>query len=168
MISTGAVSAATATEGGTSVGTDVDGVAVPAGRVAATLSVAGAVAGRLFLKHWRQSTGRPCVGLNGTVVLMPHSEHSVRVSVLEMPAAAGPLPVTLPAAAALRRDLHGLQRLGSFLNCLSMKKSCSTAVKTNSPPQSTQVKSRSTNSIPLLPLIGKLDPRHHECADGIR
>ena len=72
----------------------------------------------LFLKHCRQSTGRPWVGLKGTVVVMPHSEHSVRVSVREMPAAAGP-PGVAAAPLALRRLLHGLQRLGSFLNCLS-------------------------------------------------
>jgi hypothetical protein len=38
---------------------------------------------------------------------------------------------------------------------LSKKKSCSPAVKMNSPPQSAQVKSRSRNSIPLLPCYGK-------------
>ena len=61
---------------------------------AAAVSGAGAdaEADALFLKHWRQSTGRPWVGLNGTVVATPHSEHSVRVSVREMPAAAGPAP----------------------------------------------------------------------------
>src|SRR5437879_1071959 len=74
-----------------------------------------ASAGRLAWKHWRQSTGRPWVGLKGTVVSMPHSEHAVRVSVREMPAAAGPLPARAPVPA--RFDLHGLHRLGSFLNC---------------------------------------------------
>jgi hypothetical protein len=112
---------------------------------------------RLLLKHCRQSTGRPCVGLNGTVVTMPHSEHSVRVSVRESPAAAGPEPAAF-VVCPLRLDLHGLQRFGSFLNCLSRKKSCSPAVKMNSPPQSAQVKSRSTKSMPLLPLSGKVDP----------
>jgi len=72
--------------------------------------------------------------------------------VREIPAAAGPLAgVALAPAWALRFDLHGLHRFGSFLNCLSWKKSCSPAVKTNSPPQSTQVKSRSTNSIHFPP-----------------
>lgn len=110
---------------------------------------AAAARGRLVLKHCLQRTGRPCVGLNGTVVEIPHSEHSVRVSVREIPAAAGP-PSGLTAC-VLRRLLHGLQRFGSFLNCLSRKKSCSPAVKTNSLPQSAQVKSRSTISMPLLP-----------------
>src|SRR5205807_7490156 len=39
-------------------------------------------------------------------------------------------------------------------NCLSRKNNCSPAMNTNWPPQSTQVKSRSTNSIPLLPRYG--------------
>ena len=34
-------------------------------------------------KHSRQYTGRPCVGLNGTVVSRPHCEHVVIVSALE-------------------------------------------------------------------------------------
>src|SRR3984957_18110574 len=80
---------------------------------------------------------------------MPQAEHSVRVSVRERPAAAGPAPGL--SVAPERFDLHGLQRLGSFLNCLSKKKSCSPAVKINSPPQSAQANSRSTNSIQLLP-----------------
>ena len=33
-------------------------------------------------KHSRQKTGRPCVGLKGTVVSLPHSEQLVRVSTL--------------------------------------------------------------------------------------
>src|ERR1700719_1097428 len=32
-------------------------------------------------KHSRHSTGRPCVGRNGTVVSFPHCEQLVRVSV---------------------------------------------------------------------------------------
>src|SRR5271154_6658288 len=121
--------------------------------VAAAVTRAPEVGARLLWKHCRQSTGRPCVGLNGTVVSMPHAEHSVRVSVRESPAAAGPVPGF--RAAPDRLDLHGLQRFGSFLNCLSKKKSCSPAVKMNSPPQPAQVKSRSRNSIPLLPCYGK-------------
>jgi hypothetical protein len=114
---------------------------------------AGTAARCLVWKHWRQSTGRPCVGLNGTVVWMPHSEHSVRVSVRDRPAAAGPEPGRI--ATAERLDLQGLQRFGSFLNCLSKKNSCSPAVKINSPPQSVQVKSRSTNSIAASPVVRK-------------
>ena len=60
-----------------------------------------------FRKHDRQSTGLPCVGLNGTVVSSPHSEHVVLVS----DRAVRP-PLVLFA-------LHCLQRLGSFLNLLS-------------------------------------------------
>jgi hypothetical protein len=121
--------------------------------VAAAVTRAPVVGARFIWKHWRHSTGRPWVGLNGTVVSTPHSEHSVRVSVRESPAAAGPVPVFKPAPPRLH--LHGLQRLGSFLNCLSKKKSCSPAVKMNSPPQSAQVKSRSTNSIAASPVLRK-------------
>src|SRR5215475_1066044 len=119
--------------------------------VVAGVAAATGAAARLFWKHWRQRTGRPWVGLNGTVVSIPHSEQVVRVSVREMPAAAGPAPAARAAAPA-RLDLHGLQRLGSFLNCLSKKKSCSPAVKMNSPPQSAQVSNRSTNSIAASPV----------------
>src|SRR5260370_5447508 len=121
--------------------------------VAAAVTREPVVGARLLWKHCRQSTGRPCVGLNGTVVSMPHAEHSVRVSVRERPAAAGPVPAFRPVPDRL--NLHGLQRFGSFLNCLSKKKSCSPAVKIHSPPQSAQVKSRSRNSMPLLPCYGK-------------
>ena len=69
------------------------------------------------------------MGLKGTVVSTPQSEHSVRVSVREMPAAAGEVPLAT-AARPERRLLQDLQRLGSFLNCFSKKKSCSPAVKT--------------------------------------
>ena len=91
--------------------------------------------GRFCWKQERQSTGLPCVGLKGTVVSAPHSEQTVRVS------------VRTPPAPEARLILHCLQRLGSFLNCLSWKKSCSPAVKTKSFPQSTHFKTLSTNSI---------------------
>src|SRR5580698_3308125 len=94
---------------------------------------------------------------------MPHSEHSVRVSVRDKPAAAGPPPVFRPTPERL--DLHGLHRFGSFLNCLSKKKSCSPAVKMNSPPQSAQVKSRSRNSMPLLPSYGKENTQREDRDD---
>src|SRR6201996_6167783 len=131
--------------------------------VAAAVTSAPVVGARLLWKHCLQSTGRPCVGLKGTVVSMPHAEHSVRVSVRERPAAAGPVPVFM--AAPERLDLHGLQRFGSFLNCLSKKKSCSPAVKMNSPPQSAQVKSLSRNSMPLLPSYGGRTLRRSIVAD---
>src|SRR5215472_8274804 len=71
--------------------------------VAVVVVVAGVTAGaaaRLFWKHWRQRTGRPCVGLKGTVVSTPHSEQVVLVSVREMPAAAGPVPAERAPAPA--------------------------------------------------------------------
>jgi hypothetical protein len=56
--------------------------------------------------------------LNGTVVSMPHAEHSVRVSVREKGSAAAVAElVERPNPARLA--LQSLQRLGSFLNCLS-------------------------------------------------
>src|ERR1700691_4965355 len=85
---------------------------------------------------------------------MPHSEHSVRVSVRESPAAAGDAPGFNDAPARLA--LHPLHRLGSFLNCLSKKKSCSPAVKTKSFPQSTHLRILSTNSI----RFPRLCPKH--------
>jgi hypothetical protein len=44
--------------------------------------------------------------------------------------------------------------LGSFLNCLSWKKSCSPAVKINSAPQSLHVKTLSENSMAGFPKGG--------------
>ena len=44
---------------------------------------APAEGGRFIWKHERHSTGRPWVGLKGTVVSIPHAEHIVRVSVRE-------------------------------------------------------------------------------------
>src|SRR3954470_14502091 len=91
-------------------------------------------------KHSLQKTGRPCVGRNGTVVSLPHAEHWVWVSTR--------FETVGPALARFARlDLHALQRLGSFLNCLSAKKSCSPAVQTNSDPQSTHANDLSWNSI---------------------
>src|SRR5438067_9511526 len=52
--------------------------------------------------------------------------------------------------ACARFPLQVLQRLGSFLNCLSWKKSCSPAVKTKSAPQSTHFRTLSWNSIERL------------------
>jgi hypothetical protein len=43
--------------------------------------------------------------------------------------------------------LQLLHRFGSFLNCLSAKKSCSPAVQMNSAPQSTHLRDLSWNSI---------------------
>src|SRR5215470_11524963 len=84
-------------------------------------------------KHSRQYTGRPCVGLNGTVVSRPHCEQVVMVSDFVNPEPAEPW----------RFVLQLLQRLGSFLKFLSWKKCCSPAVKTKSPPQSTHLSTRS-------------------------
>src|SRR5262249_23009110 len=87
---------------------------------------------RLAWKHSRQNTGRPWVGLNGTVVSLPHCEQLVRVSTRAVcgEEATGPYDNE-------RLDLQFLQRRGSFLNCLSWKNNCSPAVKINSELQST-------------------------------
>ena len=98
-------------------------------------------------KHSLQKTGRPCVGRKGTVVSLPHAEHWVCVSTR--------LETDGPALTRLARlALHALQRLGSFLNCLSAKKSCSPAVQMKSDPQSTHANDLSWNSVgrhPALP-----------------
>jgi hypothetical protein len=49
--------------------------------VAAAFQAVAAEARRCW-KHSRQNTGRPCVGLKGTVVSLPQPEHVVRVSTL--------------------------------------------------------------------------------------
>ena len=101
------------------------------------MGAAGATFG-CFWKQARHRTGLPCVGLNGTVVSVPHSEQVVRVSER----------TRLPLA---RFALHCLQCLGSFLNCLSWKNSCSPAVNTNSAPQSLHFKTLSINSMAGFP-----------------
>jgi len=80
--------------------------------------------------------------LNGTVVSAAHSEHVRRVSERTR----GP-----PRA---RFALHCLQCLGSFVNCLSLKNSCSPAVKIKSVPQSTHFNTRSENSMAGFPRQG--------------
>jgi hypothetical protein len=102
-----------------------------------------------FWKHDRQSTGRPWVGLNGTVVSVPHSEHVVRVS----DRTRGP-PRT-------RLALHCLQCLGSFLNCLSWKNNCSPAVNTKSAPQSLHFNTLSMNSMAGFPGQGRIGEIGH-------
>ena len=80
------------------------------------------------------------LGRKGTVVSLPHAEQVVWVSTR--------LGTMGPAATRFARfALHALQRFGSFLNCLSAKKSCSPAVQMNSAPQSTHLKDLSWNSI---------------------
>jgi len=91
-------------------------------------------------KHSRQYTGRPCVGLNGTVVSFPHCEHTVLVSTR----CTLPEPAVVPAE---RLALHALHRLGSFLKPLSAKNICSPAVKTNSAEHSAHFKTLSWYSI---------------------
>src|SRR3954467_8474840 len=93
-------------------------------------------------KHSRQKTGRPWVGLKGTVVSLPHAEQLVVVSTRSL--AMTPPP---DEGREARLALHPLQRFGSFLKFLSAKKSCSPAVQTNSAPQSTQFRILSRNSI---------------------
>src|SRR5687767_10813805 len=87
-------------------------------------------------KHSRQYTGRPWVGLNGTVVSRPHCEQVVMVSDFVNPEPAEPW----------RLVLQFLQRLGSFLKFLSWKKCCSPAVNTKSALQSTHLRTRSWKS----------------------
>lgn len=89
-------------------------------------------------KHSRQYTGRPWVGLKGTVVSLPHCEHVVVVSTRWWPGLLSIWP---------RLALQGLQRFGSFLKPLSAKKSCSPAVKINSAPQSTHLRALSRYSM---------------------
>src|SRR5947209_13178425 len=91
-------------------------------------------------KHSLQKTGRPCVGLNGTVVSLPQAEHMVWVSTRSR-------DIPPPAGRAARLPLHALHRFGSFLKFLSAKNCCSPAVQMNSAPQSTQLRIRSWNSI---------------------
>src|SRR5262245_47638250 len=92
-------------------------------------------------KHSLQNTGRPWVGRKGTVVSLPHAEQVACVSTRSR-VGAGPELTRLA-----RLALQALHRLGSFLNCLSAKKSCSPAVQMKSAPQSAHLKDLSWNSI---------------------
>src|SRR6202008_3482431 len=87
-----------------------------------------------------QKTGRPCVGLNGTVVSFPHAEHVGHVSTRSRGRVA-------PAVRLARLLLQALHRFGSFLKFLSAKNCCSPAVQMNSAPQSTHLRILSWNSI---------------------
>ena len=89
----------------------------------------------LFAKQILHITGLPCVGLNGTVVLLPHSEHVTCVSIRRRP--------STPCLLAL----HCLQCLGSLTNPFSRKNSCPPAEKTNITPQLTHRTSRSAKAI---------------------
>src|SRR5204863_7431373 len=91
-------------------------------------------------KHSLQNTGRPCVGLKGTVVSLPQAEHVVRVSTRSRTAPA-------PIGRAARLLLQALHRFGSFLKFLSAKNCCSPAVQMNSVAQSTHLRILSWNSI---------------------
>jgi len=105
-------------------------------RESGNLSIYPAVAAEVTFrerKHSRQYTGRPCVGLNGTVVSLPHCEQVVMVSVLVKPEPEEPW----------RLVLQFLHRFGSFLKFLSWKKCCSPAVNTKSAEQSTHLRTRS-------------------------
>lgn len=106
-----------------------------------------AAALRLSSKHDRHSTGRPWVGLNGTVVTLPQVEQVTRVSAW-----------TLNPRTA-RLTLHSGHRLGSFLNCLMRKNSCSPAVNTNSPPQSAQIRILSSNEGSIICIRHLFPPR---------
>src|SRR5262245_47239327 len=91
-------------------------------------------------KHSLQKTGRPCVGLKGTVVSFPQAEQVVMVSTRSR-------ATTPPAGRLARLLLQALHRFGSFLKFLSAKNCCSPAVHTNSALQSTHLRIRSWNSI---------------------
>src|SRR6185436_12328395 len=91
-------------------------------------------------KHSLQKTGRPWVGLKGTVVSFPHAEHVVMVSTRSRATGA-------PTGRLARFALQPLHRFGSFLKFLSAKNCCSPAVQMNSVPQSTHLRIRSWNSI---------------------
>src|SRR5205809_8076247 len=91
-------------------------------------------------KHSLQNTGRPCVGLKGTVDSLPQAEHVVRVSTRSRTAPA-------PMGRAARLLLQALHRFGSFLKFLSAKNCCSPAVQMNSVPQSTHLRILSWKSI---------------------
>src|SRR4029079_16227573 len=91
-------------------------------------------------KHSLQNTGRPWVGLKGTVVSLPQAEQLVCVSTRSR-------DIPRPAGRAARLPLQALQRFGSFLKFLSAKNCCSPAVQMNSVPQSTHERILSWNSI---------------------
>src|ERR1700739_185918 len=91
-----------------------------------------------FAKQTLQSTGFVPLGLNGTVVAMPHPEQVTRTSILWCPSAL---------------TLQGLQRFGSFANPFSWKNCCSAAEKTNVEPHWKHVNSRSTKSKDC-PIVG--------------
>src|SRR5579863_2788502 len=95
-------------------------------------------------KHSRQYTGRPCVGLKGTVVSFPHCEQVVFVSVRW-----NPLP--WPEVSE-RFALQVLHRLGSFLKPLSAKNICSPAVKINSASHSEHFRTLSWYSMCCSPI----------------
>src|SRR5215471_13811003 len=91
-------------------------------------------------KHSLQNTGRPWVGLKGTVVSLPQAEQLVCVSTRSR-------DIPPPAGRAARLPLQALHRFGSFLKFLSAKNCCSPAVQMNSVPQSTHERILSWNSI---------------------
>src|SRR5208337_1122887 len=99
----------------------------------------------LAWKHSLQNTGRPCVGLKGTVVSLPHCEHVVLVSDRICPPPPPPPPVSA------RLALQALHRFGSFLKPLSAKNICSPAVNTNSAPHSEHFRTLSWNSMTRSP-----------------
>src|SRR5437763_2213745 len=109
-------------------------------------------------KHSLQNTGRPCVGLKGTVVSLPQAEQVAAVSTRSRATIA-------PAGRLARFALQALHRFGSFLKFLSAKNCCSPAVHTNSVAQSTHLRIRSWNSIGrYLVGVGLLIPIHAEAS----
>ena len=92
---------------------------------------------RCVRKQGRQSTGLPCLGTKGTVVLSPQVEHVTLVS-----------GATFGLEAA-RFALQSLHRFGLFVNPFSAKKICSLAENTNSFEQSAHFSILSVSSIVL-------------------
>src|SRR5580700_1500465 len=122
----------------------------------------GGPAVRRCWKHSRQNTGRPCVGLKGTVVSLPHCEQTVLVSTRCI------FPEPEPALMLCPRfPLHALHRLGSFLKPLSAKNICSPAVNTNSAEQSAHFKILSLYSI-CHSRLGRSRQRGSSCQANLR
>src|SRR6267142_5663113 len=110
-------------------------------------------------KHSLQNTGRPCVGLKGTVVSLPQAEHVVTVSTRSR-------AIPAPAGRAARLPLQALHRFGSFLKFLSSKNCCSPAVQMNSDSQSTHERILSWNSIGRYLVGGRSIPTRAAASSG--
>src|SRR4029077_9625890 len=93
------------------------------------------------------STGGRGEGVEGAAGCLPHCEHTARVSTRKLPGCL----IGGCANTGTRLVLQVLHRLGSFLNCLSWKNSCSPVVNTKSAPQSIHFNILSCDSIEDAP-----------------